>query len=202
MKSRLLLFIIFLCLNGFSQEFTDGYYINLQHDTVYCKIQTYSSKKLSKQDYNRIVVQVDSLTTKTLTPQDIVGYYKNGNTFKSFYLQDINLHYFAKLVVEGDVTVWEKISTPENSFQLYVLKKKTDTNYVIMSITGNQVRVREGVITTISITKNELYWTAVLYLYFQDCESITTKMRIGYYTSADFISIAKEYNSCNKKTTP
>jgi len=200
MKNLLLTTILFLFgfLIASSQEYTQGYYINLQHDTISCHILTYSKKKLSKQDYTEIVVKIDSTNEKRIKPQDIIEYYKNGNTFKSFYLSKDSLYCFGKLIVTGDVNVWEKISTSENSSHVYILRKKNDNNFVIMSISGNKIYVTEGIITTYKISQNELYWTAVLYLYFSDCDSITSKIKLGYYTSTDFMSIVKEYNNCNK----
>lgn len=198
-KHFILLFLIFtIFFNGYSQDFVDGYYINLQQDTVFCKILSYSKRSLRKQDYKEIIVKIDSTTEKTFLPQDIIGYSKDGNIYKSFYSKNYGLNYFGKLIIEGDVNVWEKISTPENISHLYILKKKSDDYYVVMAITGNEINVIEASITVYKITQNELYWTAVLYIYFADCKSIVAKLRSGFYTSADFISIAKEYNNCDK----
>lgn len=185
----------------FSQEYIKGYYINLQNDTISCEIETYSKRKLQKQDYNYIRVKTDSVTEKIILPNEIYEYYKGSDRFKSFYSSEDNMYFFAKLITEGNVFLWEKKETSDISPHMYILKKKADTNFVVMKIIGNQVKVTEGIITTIKITQNELFWNAILYLYFKDCEDVATKIINGYYSSADIISIVKAYNSCNTTNT-
>jgi hypothetical protein len=79
------IFIISISFSGFSQEYSKGYIIQIQGDTVHYEILNHQKKRDRKKDYTVITVKNDSNQVRQYFPYEINGYSKNGLSYKSFY---------------------------------------------------------------------------------------------------------------------
>lgn len=106
------------------EEFSEGYIIKLNKDTLKCRIKKNEEKRMHDFLY-MVALEADSVVA-VYEPKDILYYYRDGNLFKSYHSNkdSTDTFFFIRQIEAGNAELYERLPIPSDLKLAYFARLK------------------------------------------------------------------------------
>jgi hypothetical protein len=195
-----------------AQTVTDGVIILRQGNKIACKMIKLGKRREEEAAGYAHVQVIDSTGTRTYLPADLLGYIKDGVTYKAF--NDNGYTLFARCLAEGRSTLFYHPGGygegEEHNSKRYFFKKEGESGFLsINSVTAfpkwigvpegpaSQMDGRQnGWVPSMPIKHKDTRFIDFFSDYFKECQGVVRKIKTEFYTIDDLQAVFEDFNSC------
>ncbi len=191
------------------EEFSEGYIINLNKDTMKCLLK---KNELKKMDNYLFIVALHNDSVITLyEPKDILSYYRDGEMYKSYHSNkdSTDTFFFIKQINTGTAELYERFPIPSDFKLAYFARLQGTENFIYVPAPEKKEWEKDdpeytlyqhaatGSSTYRSAAYEEEFKTSLSDL-LKDCPKLKYKILNETYKAEDVKFIISEYNKCLK----